>query len=147
MFGITDMTVLAAGSDGMSEHEYVVNEDTYTHVFAYRISKEKHEALLGVLEGVSDVLKRHGMSHSRVYQLGTTSVFRGFEVFDKALGASDGEEVWLETDYYPSKAEFELTMAKLPQDKEVQALFGELRQITVGRPIIMGEFSQLLAMG
>jgi len=118
-------------------------DSAYTHIFAYKVSRENHRALLGVLARISKVLKKHGMASSRIYQLGKTNVFKGFEGFEKALGSFSAEEIWIETDFYSSKAEFDRIMAKLTEDKEAQLSFGELRQITASRPVIMGEFHLL----
>jgi hypothetical protein len=53
-------------------------EGSYVHVFVYRIPKKKHDSLLGVLEKMTKIFKKHGTLGSRILQLEKTSVFQGF---------------------------------------------------------------------
>jgi uncharacterized protein YndB with AHSA1/START domain len=84
------------------------------------------------------------MLGSRLYQLGPTSVFEGFEGFEKPLGTSGDVEVWVEVDTYPSAAEFKKILAKIGEDENAGPLWGELAQVASGCPVIMGEFARLV---
>jgi len=114
----------------------------YVHVFVYRIPKEKHDSLLDVLERMIKIFKKHGTLGSRILQLGKTSVFQGFQGFDKALEASPNEEIWMETDFYPSEEAFRRIVPLTEKDKAAEPLFGELMEITKGCQVVMGEFVQ-----
>jgi hypothetical protein len=118
-------------------------EGNYVHVFVYRITKKKHDSLLGVLEKMTKNFKKHGTLGSRILQLGKTSVFQGFQGFDKSLGTTPDEEVWMEIDFYPSEEAFRRIVPLIEEDKATEPLFGELAEITEGHQIIMGEFLQL----
>jgi uncharacterized protein YbaA (DUF1428 family) len=128
--------------DSMSEST-PTPEGKYAHVFVYRIPKSKHDSLLQVEEKLSRIFKKHGMLGSRICQLGKTSVFQGFQGFDKALGTSPDEEVWIETDFYSSEEAFRRIVPLIEEDKAAEPLFGELMEITKGHQTIMGEFVQL----
>jgi hypothetical protein len=109
-------------------------------MFAYRIPKEKHDTLLNIVERLARIYKKHGMLWSRIYQLGHTQVFEGFDGFEKALDTSSGEEVWVEVDSYPNPDEFHKIVALIGEDQDAGPLWEELAKVTAGRSIIMGEF-------
>jgi hypothetical protein len=117
---------------------------TYAHIFAYRIKKNKHADLLRVQGGLAKVYLKHGTLSATTFQLGKTNVFEGFDGFEKALGVAPDEEVWVEVDMYPNKAEFNRIVAELGEDKDAGPLWGELAQITGSRPVLMGEFQRLI---
>ena len=123
----------------------VKEEGTYAHVFLYRIPKKEHDHFKSVEEKLSKVYIKHGMLGSRIYQLGKTNTegYMGFQAFDKALDISSSEEIWIETDFYPSKAEFDRIVPLIGQDQSAGPLWGELGQITGGHTVMMGEFAQL----
>lgn len=124
----------------MNDRRSEGNQGTYAHMFAYRIPEGKHDTLLNILERLACIYKKHGMLWSRIYQLGQTQVFEGFEGFDNALDTSSREEVWVEVDSYPNADEFRKIVALIGEDKDAGPLWGELAEITAGRKIIMGEF-------
>jgi hypothetical protein len=70
-------------------------------------------------------------------------VFEGFEGFDKALGTSSGEEVWVEVDSYPNEDEFHKAVARIGEDQNASPLWRELAEATAGRRAVMGEFRLL----
>jgi len=119
------------------------NQGTYAHMFAYRIPTGKHDRLLSILQRLAGIYKKHGMLESSIYQLGPTQVFQGFEGFDKALGASSGEEVWVEVDSYLNADEFHRIVALIGEDQDADPLWGELAEVTAERKVIMGEFRLL----
>jgi len=119
------------------------NQGTYAHVFAYRIPKGKHDRLLRILERLTGIYEKHGMLGSRIFQLGQTQVFEGFEGFDRALDTTSGEEVWVEVDSYPNADEFHRIVALIGEDQDAGPLWGELAEVTAGRKVIMGEFQLL----
>jgi uncharacterized protein YbaA (DUF1428 family) len=119
-------------------------EGKYVHVFVYRIPKSKHDSMLRLEEKMSKIFKKHGMLGSKICQLGKTSVFEGFQGFDRALGTSPNEELWLETDFYPSEESFRRIVPLIEGDKAAEPLFGELMEITQGHQTTMGEFVQLV---
>jgi len=119
-----------------------ISGGNYVHVFVYTIPKEKHDSLLDVLKKMTKIFKKHGTLGSRILQLGKTSVFQGFQGFDKALDASPNEEVWMEADFYPSEEAFRRIVPLIEKDKGAEPLFGELMEITKGCQVIMGEFVQ-----
>jgi hypothetical protein len=84
-----------------------------------------------------------GTLESRFYQLGKTNVFEGFAGFDKALGTSAEDEVWIEVDSYKDAADFERVTNAIGGDTDAGPLWGELAQVTSKHPIIMGEFSRI----
>ena len=124
----------------MSTRKSEENRGTYAHIFAYRIPKGKHNTLLNILERLTRIYKKHGMLESRIYQLGQTQVFEGFEGFDMALDTSSGEEVWVEVDSYPNANDFRKIVAQIGEDQDAGPLWGELAEVTAERRIIMGEF-------
>jgi len=127
----------------MNNRKSEENRGACAHLFAYRIPKGKHDALLSILERLARIYKKHGMLGSRIYQLGQTQVFEGFEGFDKALGTSSGEEVWVEVDSYPNEDEFHKAVARIGEDQDAGPLWGELAEATTGRKVVMGEFRLL----
>ena len=127
----------------MSNRKPEGNRGTYAHLFAYRISKGKHDTLLSVLQKLTKIYKKHGMIESRVYQLGPTRVFEGFEGFDKALDTPSGEEVWVEVDSYANEDEFHKVVANIGEDQDAGPLWGELAGATAGTKVLMGEFRLL----
>jgi len=128
---------------GLKNEKVVEENDTYSHIFVYRISKRNHKALLNVQEKLRRIYKRHGMLGSRIYQLGKSNVFEGFSGFDKELGTTQEEEIWIEVDSYKDASEFARIVAKIGNDAEAGPLWGELAQITSEHSVIMGEFVQL----
>jgi uncharacterized protein YbaA (DUF1428 family) len=121
-----------------------ISQGKYVHVFVYRIPKSKHDSFLQLEEKMSKIFKKHGMLGSKICQLGKTNVFQGFQGFDKALGISPDEEVWIETDFYQSEAAFRRIVPSIDEDKAAEPLFGELMETTQGHQTIMGEFVQLV---
>ncbi len=128
----------------MSNRIFFGDEGVYAHIFVHRVSKKKRDTLLGVLEKLDALYKKHGMLGSQLYQLGPTNVFEGFEGFEKQLATSVDEEVWVEVDTYPNAAEFQKILVKIGEDENAGPLWGELAQAASGHPIIMGEFSRLV---
>jgi len=120
-----------------------IESGTHSQIFVYRISKRNHKALLDLQEKLRRIYKRHGMLGSRIYQLGKTNVFEGFSSFEKPLGTSTDEEIWIEIDSYQDASEFARIVAEIGNDAEAGPLWGELSQLTTEHPIIMGEFSEL----
>ena len=118
-------------------------DGNYVHIFVYRIPKENHHSLLAVQEKLRKIYRRHGTLSSRFYQLGQTNVFEGFSGFDKALGTSTGDEIWVEVDSYRDADQFQRVVAEIGNDADAGPLWGELAQVTSTHPIIMGEFSQI----
>jgi uncharacterized protein YbaA (DUF1428 family) len=127
----------------MNNQKSESNDGMYAHIFVYRIPKRNHDSLLNVQVRLARIYKKHGTLRSRIYQLGESYVFQGFEGFDMALSATPEEEVWVEVDSYPNAAEFKRIVAEIGEDEEAEPLWGELARITAGRPIIMGEFAKL----
>jgi uncharacterized protein YbaA (DUF1428 family) len=127
----------------MSSRKMEGIDGTYVHIFVYRIPKENHHALLNVQEKLAKIYKRHGTLESRFYQLGKTNVFEEFSGFDKALGTSEGDEVWVEVDSYRDASDFERVTNAIGGDTDAGPLWGELAQVTSKHAIIMGEFSQI----
>jgi len=127
----------------MSNRKSEENRSTYAHMFAYRIPKEKHDTLVNILARLARIYKKHGMLESRIYQLGQTQVFEGFEGFDKALDTSSGEETWVEVDSYPNENEFHKIVVHIGEDQDAGPLWGELAEATAGRKVIIGEFRLL----
>jgi len=119
---------------------------TYSHVFVYRISKKNHRALLALQEKLRAIYKKHGMLGSDIYQLGKSNVFEGFAGFDKTLGTTADEEIWIEIDVYENASEFARIVADIGQDAAAGPLWGELSQLTSDHPVIMGEFEKLATM-
>ena len=119
---------------------------TYSHVFVYRIAKKNHRALLALQEKLRAVYKKHGMLESSIYQLGKSNVFDGFASFEKTLGTSSDEEIWIELDSYQNASEFARIVGEIGQDEAAGPLWGELAQLTTERPVIMGEFETLARM-
>jgi len=76
------------------------SQGTYSHIFVYRISKKNHKALLNLQQRLRAIYKKHGMLGSKIYQLGKSNVFEGFDSFEKTLGTKTDEEVWIEVDAY-----------------------------------------------
>ena len=118
-------------------------EWSHVYIFVYRIPNENHDALLKVQEKLTKIYKKHGTLRSHFYQLGKTSVFEGFSGFDKALGTSAEEEIWVELDTYKDAKDFQRVVEAVGNDAEAGPLWGELAQVTSKHPIIMGEFSQV----
>ena len=127
----------------MSNRKTDPTDGSYVYIFVYRIPNENHEALLTVQEKLTKIYKKHGTLGSRFYQLGKTSVFEGFSGFDKALGTSADEEIWVELDTYKDAHDFQRIVEAVGNDAEAGPLWGELAQVTSKHPIIMGEFSQI----
>jgi hypothetical protein len=100
---------------------------TYFHIFTYRIPKRKHDALLSLQKKLGKLYKKHGMLGSQTLQLGKTNVFDGFSGFDKALGTSEGEEIWLEVDSYKNASEFNRIVAEIGEDEKAGPLWGRAR--------------------
>jgi hypothetical protein len=119
------------------------SEGSYSHAFVYRIQKKNHAALLGVLTRLDVIYKKHGMLESRIFQLGKSNIFQGFESFEKLLGTSAEEEIWISLDTYENAAEFTRIVDKIGKDPDAGPLWGELAQITAGRLVVMGEFDLL----
>jgi Protein of unknown function (DUF1428) len=117
----------------------------HTQIFLYRIPKKEHAHFKDVEAKLAKIYVKHGMLGSRTYQLGKTSTegYTGFQAFDQALGISPSEEIWIETDFYPSKSEFDKIVPSIGQDQAAGPLWAELAQITGGRTVMMGEFAQL----
>jgi len=86
------------------------------------------------------------MLGSRIYQLGKSNIFEGFSGFDKELGTTPEEEIWIEVDSYKNAIEFARIVAEIGNDVEAGPLWGELAQVTTEHPVIMGEFVQLTEM-
>lgn len=126
----------------MSNHQ---SEGSYALVFLYRIPKKKHDSFKEVEENLAKIYKKHGMLDSKFYQLGKTNTegFTGFEAFEKILSVQSDEEVWLEVGSYPSKEEYQEIVTSIGQDQAAGPLWGEMAQITGGRPTLMGEFSRV----
>lgn len=119
----------------------------YSHVFVYRIAKKNHNALLGLQEKLRGIYKKHGMLGSDIYQLNSKSkIFQGFEGFEKILGTTPDEEIWIEIDRYESASEFARIVASIAEDTAAGPLWGELAQLTSKHPVIMGEFDRLSMM-
>jgi len=135
------MTQQQKSSVGLREEE-----GTYSHIFAYRIPKKNHEPLINLQRKLAKIYKRHGMFGSRTYQLGKTNVYEGFSGFEKELGATSQEEVWIEVDSYKDASEFARVVTEIGADAEAGPLWGELAQLTSDHPIIMGEFTLLSEM-
>ena len=122
----------------MSNKKSGGSEDTYAHIFAYRVSKKKHNDFLRVRNSLAKIYLRHGTLGVETYLLGKTNVFEGFQGFDKALETTPDEEVWIEVDTYPSASEFSKIVGEIGEDKEAGPIWGELAQITEKRPVLMG---------
>jgi Protein of unknown function (DUF1428) len=120
-------------------------EGTFAQIFLYRIPKKEHDHFEEVENKLAKIYIKHGMLGSRIYQLGKTSTegYTGFQAFDKALDVPPSEEIWIETDFYTSKAEFDKIVPSIGQDQAAGPLWGELGQITGGHATMMGEFAQL----
>ena len=127
----------------MNDRKTEISEGSYVYIFLYRIPNENHDALLNVQGRLMKIYKKHGTLGSRFYQLGKTNVFEGFSGFDKALGASLGDEIWVEVDTYKDADDFQRVVQAVGNDPEAGPLWGELAQVTSKHPIIMGEFSQI----
>jgi len=134
---------MTQSSTGLNNEKDIEENSTYSHIFVYRIPKRNHKALLNVQEKLRTIYKRHGMLGSRIYQLGKSNVFEGFSGFDKELGTTKEEEIWIEVDSYQNASEFARIVAEIGNDAEAGPLWGELAQVTTEHPIIMGEFVQL----
>ena len=119
------------------------SSQTYSHVFVYRIPKRNHKSLLELQEKLRAIYKRHGMLSSRIYQLGNSNVFEGFEGFDKVLGTKSDEEIWIEVDSYENASEFARIVADIGRDAAAGPLWGELAKLTSDHPVVMGEFELL----
>ncbi|HYB04235.1 MAG TPA: hypothetical protein VED17_07225 [Nitrososphaerales archaeon] len=119
------------------------SQGTYSHIFVYRIRKTNHKALLNLQERLRAVYKKHGMLGSKIYQLGKSNVFEGFDSFEKTLVTKDNEEVWIEVDTYENGKEFARIVAEIGQDADAGPLWGELAQLTSDHHVIMGEFELL----
>lgn len=122
------------------------NQGIYSHVFVYRIAKKNHKALLNLQEKLRAIYKKHGMLGSKIYQLGPSNVFEGFESFEKVLGTKGEEEIWIEVDTYEDAKEFGRIVGEIGQDPGAGPLWGELSQLTSEHPVVMGEFSILSKM-
>jgi len=126
----------------MSRHS---SEGSYALVFLYQIPKKKHDSFREVEDKLARIYKKHGMLSSNFYQLGKTNTegFTGFEAIDKALGSSSDDELWMETEYYSNKEEWQRIMGSISQDQSAGPLWGEMAQITGGKRTLMGEFSRI----
>jgi len=122
------------------------SQGTYSHIFVYRISKKNHKALLNLQQRLRAIYKKHGMLGSKIYQLGKSNVFEGFDSFEKTLGTKTDEEVWIEVDAYENASEFARIVAAIGQDTDAGPMWGELAQLTSEHPVIMGEFDVLAKM-
>jgi hypothetical protein len=131
----------------LQQKSSVKESGMYSHVFIYRIAKKNHGALLALQEKLRAIYKKHGMLGSEIYQLnGRSHVFEGFAGFEKSLGTTADEEIWIEVDSYESASEFARIVAKIGEDAAAGPLWGELSQLTSDHPIIMGEFDRLAAI-
>jgi hypothetical protein len=88
----------------------------------YIISKRNHKALLDLQEELRRVYKRHGVLGSRIFQLGKTNVFEGFSGFEKSLGTSANEEVWIELDSYQDASKFARIVGEIGNNAEAGPL-------------------------
>jgi hypothetical protein len=118
----------------------------YSHIFVYKIAKKNHKAMLDLEEKLRGIYKKHGMLASDIYQLGQSNVFEGFASFEKTLGTTEDEEIWIEIDSYENASEFARIVANIGQDAGAGPLWGELSQLTTEHPVVMGEFNVLARM-
>ncbi len=110
------------------------SQGTYSHIFVYRIRKTNHKALLNLQERLRGIYKKHGMLGSKIYQLGKSNVFEGFDSFEKTLGTKENEEIWIEVDTYENAKEFARIIAAIGQDADAGSMWGELSAAYFGPP-------------
>ncbi len=122
----------------------LTSRGSYAHIFIYRIPHTNHDAMVDLQIQLTQIYRKHGTLSSEFHELAATTVFEGFIGLDKAIGAHDGEEVWVELDTYQDVEQFKRVVAAIGADEKSGPLFGQLYGLaSQGYSIVMGEFDRL----
>lgn len=115
----------------------------HLEVFLYRVPKKNHDAIEQNLRKFVPWFKKNGI-RLEYYQLSNSQTMEGMESIDKALSASEDEDIWMEIQHFKDRKHCKDIYAKMMQDASLKSLGDEfLGLITQGKSLITGGFNQL----
>jgi uncharacterized protein YbaA (DUF1428 family) len=117
----------------------------HLEVFFYRAPKRNHDAIAANLKKFVPWFEKAG-ARIQYFQFAESKLMEGMSMqgIDKALSTADGEELWVELQYYRDSRHRDDTFAKMMQDKSLEPLGNEFfGLITKGSSLVTGSFGRL----
>lgn len=118
----------------------------HLEAFFYRVPKKNHDAIEQNLKKFVPWFEKNG-TRIEYFQFAGSQKMEGMSMqgIDKALSATDDEEIWVELQYYRDSKHRDDTYAKMMQDKSLEPLGNEfLGLITKGSSLVTGGFRRLI---
>jgi uncharacterized protein YbaA (DUF1428 family) len=133
----------------------------YLQHFIYRVPKKNHDAIVRNLKQFIPWFEKQG-ARVEYYQLGRSETNAAIEsakqsgmdvmdsidkaLFTAATEGEEGEEVWIEQQYFRDYEHCKDVYSKMMQDKSLEPLGNEFfGLITQGKKLIIGGFNRLTA--
>jgi uncharacterized protein YbaA (DUF1428 family) len=115
----------------------------YLEVFLYRVPKKNQDAVAQNLRKFVPWFERNGV-RIEYYQFSESETMEGMESITKTLSAAEGEDIWMELQYFRDRKHYEDVYAKMMQDDSLKLLGDEFfGLITQGKNVVTGGFSRL----
>jgi uncharacterized protein YbaA (DUF1428 family) len=112
-----------------------------------RMPKKNLDAAMQIAKQSKEILRRHGMLRSEVFQLDNTDSYEdmGLTNIAKIVSANPGEEVWVEIQFYRDRRHMDDVRTKCRSDENMGRLYKQSLDLLVpGTCFIIGDFSRLI---
>jgi hypothetical protein len=103
--------------------------------------------MVDVQRRLADMLRKHGMLCSEIFQLSSTEAFEGFTNLAKTMmlaNLDDEDEIWVKMEYYRDRRQMDDVSAKVVQDANAGPLFRQVfGLVSQAYGPIMGQLSRM----